>query len=464
MKKCISISVAASCMHMLYADVYFNSKTFSQSEKIDDIVYIGHENATDGGDPANALVTVKSGAVWTNTLDVILGATAGTAKLTVESGAAVNFGTLKIAETAGVIGTFELQQNASASITNMRVASLHDIKDKSGLLYLAEGASISDVRSFNLGSIASSIGRLEIKGGEIYLDSTKNAASTSMQVGYDYHGSYAGGVVSGWGFVGFSNPNLMMNAYDRVDRVDSGNNPGWGHFRLYGQVIADGNGSERDLDFSKMGVPNSTTTGNECGTNGWYAINKGRLLMPRFPKRGNGNYQYIGGFPFRSDIDLVNSFKYYFDDVTRKTTGTYIFSELYAIDRNDIPAGLPKAERYQISSVWRIGHFDVSKAPNTGHNTANNKLKKDYKVGFESVNLYFHYDPRLAQMKEVDIIKVYRCADEKSGIWQCVGTAIPSSESPYIQTEDFGPSPDLYNFGWFAIVGEKQVGTVVVVR
>lgn len=49
MKKCISISVAACCMHMLYADVYFNSKTFSQSEKIDDIVIIGHENATDGG-------------------------------------------------------------------------------------------------------------------------------------------------------------------------------------------------------------------------------------------------------------------------------------------------------------------------------------------------------------------------------------------------------------------------------
>jgi len=440
--------------------VYFNSKTFSQSEKIDDNVIIGHENATDGGDPSNALVTVKSGAVWTNTQTVVLGQTPGSAKLTVEGGASVNFETLSIAEKDGVNGTFELQQNAAAAITNITVSS----KDGAGYLILAENAVVSDICSFKLGRVSGSIGRLEINGGKISLDSSSKAASTSMQVGYDYHGSYAGGVVSGWGFVGFDNPNLMMNAYDRVGRVDSGNNPGWGHFRLYGQVIADGNGSERDLDFSKMGVPNSTTTGNECGTNGWYAINKGRLLMPRFPKRGNGNYQYIGGFPFRSDIDLVNSFKYYFDDVTRKTTGTYIFSELYAIDRNDIPAGLPKAERYQISSVWRIGHFDVSKVPITGHNTANNKLTKDYKVGFESVNLYFHYDPRLAQMKEVDIIKVYRCADEKSGIWQCVGTAIPSDEKPYIQTEDFGPSPDLYNFGWFAIVGEKKVGTVVVVR
>jgi T5SS/PEP-CTERM-associated repeat protein len=453
---------------MLYADVYFNSKTFSQSEKIDDIVYIGHADAKDGGDPANALVTVKSGAVWTNTQSVVLGATAnGKSRLTVESGGAVNFATLMFPTNQNMIGghgVFELQENAKAVISNITVFyASKKLVGNSGVISLADGSSISGICSFKTGS-TNCVTRVEIEGGKLEFDSSENAARESMRLGDDYHGGYAGGVLSGWGFVGFSNPNLIMNFYDKVGRVDNGSNPGWGQFRLYGQVIADGKGFERDLDFSKMGVPDSTSTDNQCGTNGWYAINKGRLLMPRFPKRKDGNYQYIGGFPFRGDIDLVNSFKYYFDDVTRRNTRAYIFSELYAVDRSDIPAGLPKAERYQVSSVWRIGHFDVSNVPNTGENTSNNKLTKDCKVGFQSVNLLFHYDPRLAQMKEVDIIKVYRCADEKSGIWQCVGTAIPSDEKPHIQTEDFGPSSDLYNFGWFAIVGEKQVGTVVVVR
>ena len=151
------MSLAASCMHMLYAYTYFNSKTFSQSEKIDDIVYIGHANATDGGDPANALVTVQSGAAWT----------------------------LSIAEKDGVNGTFELQQNAAAAITNITVSS----KDGAGHLILAKDAVVSHICSFKLGRVSGSIGRLEINGGEISLDSSSKAALTSMQVGYDYHGS-----------------------------------------------------------------------------------------------------------------------------------------------------------------------------------------------------------------------------------------------------------------------------------
>ena len=188
--------------------------------------------------------------------------------------------------------------------------------------------------------------------------------------------------------------------------------------------------------------------------------------MPRFPKRWGINSQCIGGYAYATDreedLDLVNSFRYYFDDDTRNTSGTYIFSELYATDRDDIPPGLPSGGRYCLSSIWRIGHFDLSTAPN--HNIRNKNLTADYKSGFETVNLKFHYDPKLTENKDVDVIRVYRCADKSKGVWTCIGEALPSSESPYVQTENFGPSSDLYNFGWLAIVGEKHVGTVVVVR
>ena len=460
------LTCAASIMQIACADVYYNNKTFSQSETVNEIVHIGHADATDGGDPANALVTVKSGAVWTNTQSVFLGATAnGYSRLTVKGGASVDLATLTIAMGAGnesgIHGVFELQENAKAVITNITVVyNKKKLVGNTGVVRIAQGASISGICSFNAGS-TNCITRIEIDGGEMEFDSSENAAGVSMYIGSDYRGGYAGGVLSGWGKVGFSNANLIMNVPQRVGREDHQ----CGEFRVYGQVIADGKGAERDLDFSHAGVPTTISTMNRCGTNGWYAVNKGRLLMPRFPERWGAKSQYIGGYPYGNnseDIDLVNSFRYYFDDETRNTSSTYIFAELYAADREDIPAGLPSGSRYYHSAIWRIGHFDLSTA--SSKNIRNKDLKKDYKAGFATVNLKFHYDPRLAEIANVDIVRVYRCADQSKGVWTCIGEALPSRESPYIQTKDFGPGSDLYNFGWIAVVGEEKFGTTIVVR
>ena len=262
--------------------------------------------------------------------------------------------------------------------------------------------------------------------------------------------STSAGVISGYGFVGFDDAGSIMNKYGELGREY------WGGFVLYGQVIADGKGSERDLDFSKMGVSTNTVSRNTCGTNGYYAVNKGRLLLPRSLPR-KGNHICVGGFPSASDAQEVNTFTYKFDQATHLKTGRYVISELYATDREDIPMGLPSGSRFFKSSVWRIGYFGSIST------IRNHALASRHTNGFETVNLTFHYDPRLARIEDVDIIKVYRYANAESG-WTCVGTANPSDSQPYIQTEDFGPASELYNFGWFAIVGEKKVGTVVVVR
>ena len=284
---------------------------------------------------------------------------------------------------------------------------------------------------------------------EVYFfDSTEKAHEISMTVGSI--ASTSAGVISGYGFVGFDDAGSIMNKYGELGREY------WGGFVLYGQVIADGKGSERDLDFSKMGVPHNNEPRNTCRTNGYYAVNKGRLLLPRSQQR-KGNHICVGGFPSKSDAQLVNTFTYKFDQANHGITGRYVISELYATDREDIPMGLPSGSRFFKSSVWRIGYFGSIST------IRNHALASRHTNGFETVNLRFHYDPRLARIEDVDIIKVYRYANAESG-WTCVGTANPSDSQPYIQTEDFGPASELYNFGWFAIVGEKKVGTVVVVR
>ena len=64
-------------------------------------------------------------------------------------------------------------------------------------------------------------------------------------------------------------------------------------------------------------------------------------------------------------------------------------------------------------------------------------------------------------------VKVYRCTDSDNGGWTCVASiTAPDSASPYIETVDMAPSSDseLWNGGWFAIVGTPRVGTVMVVR
>ena len=75
----------------------------------------------------------------------------------------------------------------------------------------------------------------------------------------------------------------------------------------------------------------------------------------------------------------------------------YVISELYATDREDIPMGLPSGSRFFKSSVWRIGYFGAI-------GTARNReLATRHRREFETVNLRFHYDPRLARIEDVDI-------------------------------------------------------------
>ena len=167
----------------------------------------------------------------------------------------------------------------------------------------------------------------------------------------------------------------------------------------------------------------------------------------------------VGIMPDYQEPLMVNTFQYTFDDMN--VTGTYVFSELYAVDRSDIPAGLPTGKGIHHSAVWRIGHFNASATPDVD----DEDLTADHKQNFTSLKLKFHYDPALAEIEDVRHVKVYRCTDSVNGGWTCVASiTAPDSASPYIETVEMAPSSELWNGGWFAIVGTPRVGTVMVLR
>ncbi len=140
----------------------------------------------------------------------------------------------------------------------------------------------------------------------------------------------------------------------------------WGGFRNSGKVIADGFGTNNDLDLSNLGShyagfdtlvnPVDNPSG---GTAGWYAVNKGKL---KFPTQGigsdtttvvrasNGSVYNIGESKYSVDptLDLVNSAQIAFTGLSDGASGS-LTAALLAPDRTDIPLG-------QFQSAEFLGH------------------------------------------------------------------------------------------------------------
>ena len=143
-------------------------------------------------------------------------------------------------------------------------------------------------------------------------------------------------------------PNLAKTLWSRLDLRG-------------GSVTADGEGVERDLDFgtfARLGgsIGDGRTKLNSSGTNGWYAISKGRLI---YPNRDAELVRFVGDYA-RLNYDVapkfVNSMRILLKDSndTEITTHRKFTVELYAPDRTDIPAGLIEDDaKNRRLGVWR---------------------------------------------------------------------------------------------------------------
>ena len=288
---------------------------------------------------------------------------------------------------------------------------------------------MSNASSISIGAKPLSCGSVELHGGALYV----RGDNSGHRVILGLDGETTTGRISGWG---------------SVRRVDSTL-----RIRFFGQVIADGEGEARDLNmasFRTVGT-NNTENLNGCGTNGWFAVNKGRLIYPRAQNCSGASHPTIGDYPNRAEPTVMNSFRYTLDKP--RPEGTYYnFAELYAPDREDIPRGLPVRGRDVVAGVWRFGLSSASGADIDPE-----------PIAFTGMSLTFRYDWR--EMREGQTVVVYRHDGTENGTWTRVSDRkeISSTENT-ITTDKFDPSSATWNAGWFAVVAQNYGGTTVLFR
>jgi hypothetical protein len=188
-----------------------------------------------------------------------------------------------------------------------------------------------------------------------------------------------------------------------------------------GRVIADGNGADATLDMSSFSqVLNVIENPAGPGTNGWFAIEHGKLTLPVvhvIPDNGKYNWgesPYGGGGggeigPGKGDefIDLVNSVQAEIEGAT--DPGTLIGS-LLATDRDDLPA-VPGG--WTLIGAWSFEAIGFT---------------------FDKANLTFRYDDARAQQLGLNEEEL-RVFHYECGTWVDVTSGVDTG-SKWIVTND----------------------------
>ncbi len=326
-----------------------------------------------------------------------------------------------------------------------------------GTLVVGDCAVVTNVEQLTIGNFyLHGPATLAMRGGSVFLDVNPDNPDYIQNgsfnpISLNPYRTAALGSIRGWGKVAFSDP---------VTYIATPAHPcGMTH---YGQVVADGEGVTRDLDFSRAGTLNySSTEANPSGTNGWFAVNKGRLRLPRSLSRTSNAAFCVGDC---STLDyaatprtsaatkrLANTFSATF---TGAATGNYIFADLYASDRDDIPVGIDAIHPDKVISVWRIGLFS------DGPEADEPSTPSD----FTSADLRF----RIPGDATAGVEKLYviRHDGTTNGKWEIAGRARnPDANWPVIQARVDKPSAADWNVGWFAVIEhEAPFGTILVIR
>lgn len=332
------------------------------------------------------------------------------------------------------IGLFECNGDWELSNTDSIHVGYGD--NSTGRLIIGDAATVSvksAADSVRIGTNSLAYGSLELRGGTL---SVAGSGGTGHSILLGSNGELTSGKIVGWGDI--------CNNNDRYLRM-----------RFFGQVVADGENYNRDLNFAAIRtIGSGDDVMNSCGTNGWYVANKGRLVYPRAQNcRGNNgkpSHPCVGDYPTRNEPTLINSFSYSLDVVPSVTY--YNFAELYAPDRNDIPSGLPSDDNAMVVSVWRFGLSGES-----------NTHEDPVPVAFNGMRLKFRYDWR--GIPDRHRVVVYRHDGSADGAWQRVSARHEvSSEDNMVETAKFDSSEQVWNAGWFAVVTEERKGFIFRVR
>jgi hypothetical protein len=102
-----------------------------------------------------------------------------------------------------------------------------------------------------------------------------------------------------------------------------------------GKVYADGFGSAQTLALTNYTALNVTNRVENPGWAGWFAVNKGKLLLPATTASATALTNTWGESVTDPTLDLINSARITFSAITGSGT---ITGQLYAVDRADVPA------------------------------------------------------------------------------------------------------------------------------
>ena len=391
---------------------------------------------------ATGIVTVADNAIIDASPTYLGWANDSSGYLTAEGNGRIYTDDIQMGNGARSFSYLKAAGNSVMVISNITVAV--STAAATGIVEIAEGAVISnDYITIGCNS-TSSRGILKMSGGSLIQSGIRGDSVYLNQRRFS-----VSAWIRGWGKVAFANPQQQIVDYSTVGRSRPN---GIVH---YGQVIADGEGEERDLDFSRYGaMAYSNTQANPSGTNGWFAVNKGRLKLPRCLPRKTANYRCTGDC---YDLDysnalqtnrLANTFTTVF---TGAELNNYVFSELYATDRSDIPAGLSAAVGVgNPISIWRIGLFNDGPAIDEPVSPS----------AFTSAKIHFRLPTDV--LDDISYLYVYRHDGTAGGKWKIVGHTMPSKSWPVVPANVTAPSTENWNMGWFAIVGRKvPLGTAI---
>lgn len=197
-------------------------------------------------------------------------------------------------------------------------------------------------------------------------------------IGEYYLGDAAGstGTFTGSGSLIVGNITNKMDG-SAYQRTTYGTFRGWGTvgltgtLRNNGYIITDGYGQDRTLNFSSVSAVANTVDNNEYkltgdnnfywgrGNTGWFAVNGGKLVLPSITvSTGPGAYNW-GEAPGDTAIDLINSVRVSFADVS--SAGSLSIA-LLAGDRTDVPAGLPSTvlSLFDITTTATFNNADLT--------------------------------------------------------------------------------------------------------
>ena len=212
---------------------------------------------------------------------------------------------------------------------------------RSGTGSLAQTGGTNSVDTqFLIGMYAGSIGTYSLCGGLLELGVTKMYVSKA-EYGQASSGTFLMGDANGTGILrqkGATTTDLTVREAAAADGLIRG----WGKVELdgrlvnNGRIIADGYGTDRDLDFTDMTRDLTTVFIANTTNNGWYAQNHGRLLRPPTHNWGSGIWWGGGGSHGMADYKAINSVQFTWSGGAADS----ITGILYAGDHGLVPAGL----------------------------------------------------------------------------------------------------------------------------